>query len=200
MLIVYYQRWRGQLSIRDTFRVFSHHNFTVLYVRYTCIGGYFIYSSASEQSADILCYIYYIFQCSEARYWYVWDRLSYYGWWWGGRITWWLLKESDWSGYIHLTDPISRSPTTTSISQTRLPMAWVHFDHNNLIKLISIFLDIYHAFKKNFGFFKNLYVCLSYKYLLVVIMSPVSWGLHDTLVPLDSTYGSPGLPRKLKRS
>ena len=23
-------------------------------------------------------------------------------------------------------------------------------------------------------------------------MSPVRWGLHDTLVPLDSTYSSPG--------
>ena len=30
---------------------------------------------------------------------------------------------------------------------------------------------------------------------LVVLMSPVWWGLHDTLVPLDSTYGSPG-PQK----
>ena len=30
---------------------------------------------------------------------------------------------------------------------------------------------------------------------LVVLMPPVWWGLHDTLVPLDSTYGSPGPPK-----
>ena len=29
-------------------------------------------------------------------------------------------------------------------------------------------------------------------------MSPVWWGLHDTLVPLDSTYGSPGPPKNSK--
>ena len=32
-----------------------------------------------------------------------------------------------------------------------------------------------------------------------VLMSPVWWGLHDTLVPLDSTYGSPGPPKIKKR-
>ena len=30
---------------------------------------------------------------------------------------------------------------------------------------------------------------------LVVHMSPVWWGLYDTLVPLDSTYASPGPPK-----
>ena len=30
-------------------------------------------------------------------------------------------------------------------------------------------------------------------FFLVVLMSPIVWGLHDTLVPLDSTYGSSGL-------
>ena len=30
-------------------------------------------------------------------------------------------------------------------------------------------------------------------------MSPVWWGLHDTLVPLDSTYGSPGPPKIKKK-
>ena len=33
---------------------------------------------------------------------------------------------------------------------------------------------------------------------LVVLVSPVWWGLHDTLVPLDSTYGSPGPPKMKK--
>ena len=31
-------------------------------------------------------------------------------------------------------------------------------------------------------------------FFFVVLMSPVWWGLHDTLIPLDSTYGSPGPP------
>ena len=30
---------------------------------------------------------------------------------------------------------------------------------------------------------------------LIVLMYPVWWGLHDTLVPLDSTYASPGPPK-----
>ena len=29
-------------------------------------------------------------------------------------------------------------------------------------------------------------------FFFVLLMSPVWWGLHDTLIPLDSTYGSPG--------
>ena len=32
-------------------------------------------------------------------------------------------------------------------------------------------------------------------FFLVVHMYPVWWGLHDTLVPLDSTYASPGPPK-----
>ena len=32
-----------------------------------------------------------------------------------------------------------------------------------------------------------------------VLMSPVWWGLHDTLVPLNSTYGSPGPPKIKKK-
>ena len=34
---------------------------------------------------------------------------------------------------------------------------------------------------------------------LVVLMSPVWWGLHDTLLSLDSTYGSSGPPPKIKK-
>ena len=32
-------------------------------------------------------------------------------------------------------------------------------------------------------------------FFFVVVMSPVWWGLHDTLIPLHSTYGSPGPPK-----
>ena len=36
-------------------------------------------------------------------------------------------------------------------------------------------------------------------FFLVVLMSPMWWGLYDTLVPLDSTYGSPGPPKMKKK-
>ena len=43
----------------------------------------------------------------------------------------------------------------------------------------------------------NVFTCenLLFIVFLVVLMSPVWWGLHDTLVPLYSTYGSPGPPK-----
>ena len=41
------------------------------------------------------------------------------------------------------------------------------------------------------------HICKTYYplFFLVVHMYPVSWGLHETLVPLDSTYASPGPPK-----
>ena len=41
------------------------------------------------------------------------------------------------------------------------------------------------------------HICQTYYplFFLVVHMYPVWWGLHDTLVPLDSTYASPGPPK-----
>ena len=44
---------------------------------------------------------------------------------------------------------------------------------------------------KCFHIWKTYYPLL----FLVVHMSTVWWGLHDTLVPLDSTYASPGPPK-----
>ena len=43
----------------------------------------------------------------------------------------------------------------------------------------------------------NVFICKTYYALLIVVvhLSPVGWGLHDTLVPLDSTYASPGPPK-----
>ena len=44
--------------------------------------------------------------------------------------------------------------------------------------------------------FSHIYVKLIiHCFSLVVHMYPVWWGLHDTLVPLDSTYASPGPPK-----
>ena len=45
--------------------------------------------------------------------------------------------------------------------------------------------------------FSLLYLCLQCD---EVLMTPVWWGLYDTLVPLDSTYDSPGPPKKTKCS
>ena len=41
------------------------------------------------------------------------------------------------------------------------------------------------------------HICKTYYplFFLVVHMYPVWWDLHDTLVPLDSTYASPGPPK-----
>ena len=41
------------------------------------------------------------------------------------------------------------------------------------------------------------HICKTYYplFFLVVHMYPVWWGLHDTLVPLDSIYASPGPPK-----
>ena len=36
-------------------------------------------------------------------------------------------------------------------------------------------------------------------FFFVVLMSPVCWGLHGTLIPLDSTYSSPGPPKIKKK-
>ena len=43
----------------------------------------------------------------------------------------------------------------------------------------------------------NVFIWKTYYALLIVVvhLSPVWWGLHDTLVPLDSTYASPGPPQ-----
>ena len=43
----------------------------------------------------------------------------------------------------------------------------------------------------------NVFIWKTYYALLIVVvhLSPVWWGLHDTLVPLDSTYASPGPPK-----
>ena len=43
------------------------------------------------------------------------------------------------------------------------------------------------------------YYLLFFFVVLIMLMSPVWRGLHDTLVPLDSTYGSPGPPPKIKK-
>ena len=44
---------------------------------------------------------------------------------------------------------------------------------------------------------RDVNVCKTYYplFFLVVHMYPVWWGLHDTLIPLDSTYASPGPPK-----
>ena len=41
------------------------------------------------------------------------------------------------------------------------------------------------------------HICKTYYplFFLVVHMYPVWWGLHDTLIPLDSMYASPGPPK-----
>ena len=51
------------------------------------------------------------------------------------------------------------------------------------------------SYSQRFSHMKNLLSIVFF----VVLLSPVWWGLHDTLVPLDSTYGSPGPPKIKKK-